>query len=227
MGLRIGGMTYRQIADQSRRIAGCGFEALAWDVLAACRTWDGRAGTRQPAAVTPSTGCNKAVFTAFERTSGPPATFSHLPEEPQTTGRLVDAVLRREHGHMIPVRYASGETSIKDFPDQIVLGHAFYREATAESVSLRRVALRQISDNSWAIDLYIWLAHQLPKLCHPVLTDWKMLSSHFDMGYRHPRQMKAAFIQALQLVLAIYPEAHVEICESGFRLYPARPPVLS
>jgi hypothetical protein len=199
MGLRIGGMTYRQIADQARRIAGCGFDAQTWDGPAACQAGDATAVTNPP---------TKSA-------------------EPRTIGRLVDAVLRREEGHVIPVRYASGTTTIKDFPDRIVLSDPFYREAMTESVSLRRVALRQIGDNSRAIDLYIWLAYQLPKLSHPLIADWNMLSAHFGAGYRHPRQMKAVFIQTLQLVLAIYPEARVEACESGFRLHPSRPPVPS
>lgn len=180
MGIRIGGMTYRQVGDQARRIAGC---------------------TLGIGAVEPS-------------------------DTPVCSGRFVNELLQQKGGALVPVPFTARTVDTANaFPDKIVLSDTFYRVATAEPLLLRAPALRQIVDNSWAIDLYIWLAYQLPRLEAPLHVAWELLFTRFGVGYKYPRQMKAGFVKALQLVLAIYPGAQVEIDDTGFILFPTPPPV--
>jgi hypothetical protein len=106
----------------------------------------------------------------------------------------------------------------------VVLSEAFYCRIVAETATMRPAALRQITDNCWAIDLYVWLSYQLPRLDTPLTVPWATLQAEFGGNYKHARQMKPIFCDALQLVLAIYPQAAVEILAEGLVLKPSRPP---
>jgi hypothetical protein len=110
------------------------------------------------------------------------------------------------------------------FPDRVVLSEAFYCRIVEETATMRHAALRQITDNCWAIDLYVWLSYQLPRLDAPLTVPWATLQAEFGGNYKHARQVKPIFCDALQLVLAIYPQAAVEILAEGLVLKPSRPP---
>lgn len=172
-----GGMSYRQIGDQARRVAACRLDI---------------------------------------REAG---------EEIMSGGRFVESVKVRREGRWASTPIADRAVGTELFPDMIVLDAKFHSLATRSTVRLRAAAIRMISDNSWAIDLYIWLAAYLPRQQAPEHLDWNMLPTYFGLTYKHPRQMRTGFIRALQQVRAIYPEARVEIDESGCWLWPSPPPI--
>ena len=115
-----------------------------------------------------------------------------------------------------------GET---EFPQRVLLDLSYWRAAKIHSCAIRLCALRQLGNNGTAIDLYVWLAHHLPPLRHSQNIGWAELHAMFGGGYRHLRQMKMPFLNALYLALAVYPEAHVESNDAGITLLPSLPPV--
>lgn len=108
-------------------------------------------------------------------------------------------------------------------PESAMLGEAYLRSFRQRCAPLRLSALRQISNSSAAIDLYVWLCHLLPSLREPAWLDWPMVAARFGAGYRDDRQMRRPFTRALELALAVYPEARVDAARDGFTLYPAPP----
>ena len=76
-----------------------------------------------------------------------------------------------------------------------------------------------------AIDVYIWLAYRLHSLNKPTPVSWTAIHSQFGAGFRLVRQIKPTFTEALNLALAVYPEAHVAIEPTGIILYPSPPAV--
>jgi hypothetical protein len=75
------------------------------------------------------------------------------------------------------------------------------------------------------IDTYIWLAYRLHALKRDVEVGWPALYSQFGAGYKHIRQFRAQFIEALQLALAAYPDANVSLGDRGVILRPSRPSI--
>jgi hypothetical protein len=175
MGLKTGGMTYRLIVEQARRIATC--------------------------RMTVTRGVGHDVT--------------------EQSFALVDAILFKSSMQSAFTR----DLAAVVFPDTVVLSEAFHGHIVEETATMKLAALRQISDNSWAIDLYVWLSYQLTRLEAPVSVPWTTFAAGFGVGYKHTRQLKATFRGALQLVLAIYPQANVEILTEGFILRPSPPPV--
>ena len=76
-----------------------------------------------------------------------------------------------------------------------------------------------------AIDAYVWLAYRLHALDWPTPISWIALHKQFGAGFNLVRQFKAKFRGPLDLALAVYPEAKVDICSQGLVLHPSPAPV--
>ena len=77
------------------------------------------------------------------------------------------------------------------------------------------------------IDTYIWLAYRLHALKKEVEVGWPALYGQFGAGYKHIRQFRAQFLEALQLALAAYPDANVGLGDRGVIPRPSRPAIAS
>jgi hypothetical protein len=109
--------------------------------------------------------------------------------------------------------------------DRVLLSEAFFRELKAHPVPIWEPALRHIQNNSSSIDIYIWLAYRLHSLAKPTTVSWTATFEQFGAGYSRLRDFRKRFIDALNLALAVYPEAHVSVEDYGLILYPSAPPV--
>ena len=109
--------------------------------------------------------------------------------------------------------------------DKVRLDEGFWRSLREHPVPVKEEALRAIGTRSFAIDVYIWLAYRLHALTRPTPVTWAAIHSQFGAGFRLVRQIKPTFQEALQLALAIYPEARVDVDESGVMLHPSAPAV--
>jgi len=109
--------------------------------------------------------------------------------------------------------------------DRVLLGETFYRELKAHPVPIWEPALRHINNNSASIDIYIWLAYRLHSLSKPTPITWLAVFEQFGAGYTRLRDFRKRFLPALQLALAVYPEAKVEVADEGLVLHPSRPPI--
>jgi hypothetical protein len=105
--------------------------------------------------------------------------------------------------------------------DCVRLDPSFWRSLREHPVPVREEAIRAIGTRSLAIDVYIWLAYRLHSLAKPTAISWTALYAQFGAGFRLIRQIKPTFIEALNLALAVYPEARVDIEKQGLTLHPS------
>ncbi|CAO3440027.1 Plasmid encoded RepA protein [Azospirillum argentinense] len=109
--------------------------------------------------------------------------------------------------------------------DRVLLSEAFFRELKAHPVPIWEPALRHIQNNSSSIDIYIWLAYRLHVLSRPTTITWPAVFEQFGAGYSRLRDFRKRFVEALQLALAVYPDARVDVEEHGLLLHPSPPPI--
>ncbi len=114
--------------------------------------------------------------------------------------------------------------------DTIVLSETFYNALESHPVPVSEAAIRAISNESWAIDAYIWLAYRLHSLEKPTMVTWANLRDQFGPGpaYQRLSNFKLKFAPVLQSALAVYPEARVDMVsknKQGIILYPSPPAV--
>jgi len=109
--------------------------------------------------------------------------------------------------------------------ERVLLNEEFYRALREHPVPLSEAALRAIGPRSMVIDVYIWLAYRLHALKRDVEVGWPALLSQFGTSYRRLRDFRRDFLMALELAVAVYPEARISIGERGVILRPSRPAI--
>ena len=102
---------------------------------------------------------------------------------------------------------------------------SFFDELKKHPVPVEEAAVRQIANNSMALDVYCWLAYRLHSLSKSTPISWAAVHGQFGAGFRLVRQIKPTFIEALNLALAVYPEARVDMEKQGLVLHPSPPAV--
>jgi hypothetical protein len=111
--------------------------------------------------------------------------------------------------------------------DRVRLDEGFWRSLREHPVPVREEAIKAIGTRSLAIDVYIWLAYRLHALPKPTPVSWPAIHGQFGAGFRHVRQIKTTFLEALGVALAVYPEACVNVEKGGVVLHPSAPAVPS
>ncbi|MEA2777132.1 MAG: hypothetical protein QOF90_2538 [Acetobacteraceae bacterium] len=111
------------------------------------------------------------------------------------------------------------------FPQIAKLSEQFFEQLTTHPVPLDEAAVRAISNNSMALDLYAWLAYRLHALKGVTPVSWTALMGQFGGGYDAVRHFKPTFLDNLRLALAVYRDANVDVTERGVSLHPSRPPI--
>jgi replication initiator protein len=105
------------------------------------------------------------------------------------------------------------------------LSEGFFDQLKRHPVPLEEAAIKAISNNPAALDVYLWLAYRLHVLSGDKLITWQALKGQFGVSYRHLHHFKPRFTQALALATAVYPDARLNVLEEGVVLKPSRPPV--
>ena len=90
---------------------------------------------------------------------------------------------------------------------------------------IEEAAIRAINNNSMALDIYCWLAYRLHVLPGSRAITWKALHAQFGSGFSRLDHFRPRFLENLQLALAVYRDAKVEVSAKGVLLQPSRPPV--
>ncbi|WP_424140579.1 replication protein RepA [Roseomonas chloroacetimidivorans] len=106
-----------------------------------------------------------------------------------------------------------------------VLSQPFFDQLVKHGFPIDEAAIRGLTNNSSAMDAYLWLAYRLHALNAPKRVSWAALWSQHGRGYKELRQFKAKFKPVLKLALAVYREANVEVDEDGIILKPSKSPV--
>lgn len=109
--------------------------------------------------------------------------------------------------------------------DRVRLDPSFWQSLKEHPVPVREEAIKAIGTRSLAIDVYIWLAYRLHSLTKYTPISWTAVHGQFGAGFRHVRQIKPTFLEALHLALAVYPEARVDVEKEGLILHPSPPAV--
>jgi hypothetical protein len=111
--------------------------------------------------------------------------------------------------------------------DRVRLDPSFWQSLRDHPVPVREEAIKAIGTRSLAIDVYIWLAlaYRLHSLTKSTPVSWAAVHGQFGAGFRLVRQIKSTFTEALNLALAVYPEAQVNADKQGLVLHPSPPAV--
>jgi hypothetical protein len=127
---------------------------------------------------------------------------------------------------LIRLRSANDSSSQGQFWDDTVrLSDSFFRALREHPVPVWEPALREISNQSMALDIYVWLAYRLRALAKPTAVSWPAVFAQFGAGFAELRNFKPKFQEALAFALAVYPAAVVKVETTGLVLHPSRPPV--
>lgn len=109
--------------------------------------------------------------------------------------------------------------------DTVHLSERFYEELHRHPVPLLEAAIRALSNNSQALDIYCWLAYRLHSLSRPTMITWAGLMPQFGGAYNDKKEFRRRFLESLQMALAVYPDAKVEVVRGGLKLERSRPAV--
>jgi len=113
------------------------------------------------------------------------------------------------------------------FVEKASLSQSFFEELKKHPVPVEEAAVRQIANNSLALDVYCWLAYRLHSLAGPITVSWKALHGQFGQSVARLDHFKEHFRSVLELATSVYPEANVDETENGggLLLRPSKPPV--
>ena len=112
------------------------------------------------------------------------------------------------------------------FIETAKLSEGFFEQLQKHPVPIEEAAVKQIANNSMALDVYVWLSYRLHSLREARAISWKALHAQFGRGIIRMDHFKQHFRETLELALAVYPEADVALDgTTGIILKPSRPPV--
>lgn len=137
------------------------------------------------------------------------------------TGLVNQAILDRAL-FLDPVEAGAQSTG---FVETARLSEGFYEQLRRHPVPLVEAAIRAVSNNSSALDCYVWLAYRLHSLSRPTSVSFRALRSQFGAGFGRSDNFRRRFLASLSLALAVYPEARVDFGNHAIMLHPSRPPV--
>jgi replication initiator protein len=120
---------------------------------------------------------------------------------------------------------ANDDTGRTHFLERARLSEGFFQRLKDHPVPLVEAAVRALSNNSMALDIYTWLAYRLHAIAGPRPITFKALRTQFGAGFARSDNFRTHFSASLRLALAVYPEARVEIDEGGLVLRPSPAPV--
>lgn len=106
----------------------------------------------------------------------------------------------------------------------IRLNQTFYEEIIKKPVPLDMGALRSLAKtrSPMALDIYAWLTYRYSYLAEPVLIPWHSLQEQFGGDYNRERDFKRKFVQQLQRVKELYPDAKFDVAQDGLKLISSR-----
>jgi hypothetical protein len=111
------------------------------------------------------------------------------------------------------------------FVETARLSETFYEQLKKHPVPLEEPAIKAISNNSQALDVYCWLAYRLHVLPAARTITWPSLFAQFGSSYKKLAHFKMRFVDSLKVAVAVYPDADVDLDERGLIIYPSAPPV--
>ena len=109
--------------------------------------------------------------------------------------------------------------------DTVRLSDEYFKALKEHPVPVWEPAIREISNRSMALDIYVWLAYRLHALRQPLPLSWTAVYEQFGAGFASTGSFRQAFKQSLAFALCVYPEARVDVVDTGLMLYASPPPI--
>jgi hypothetical protein len=81
------------------------------------------------------------------------------------------------------------------------LSEGFFEQLQKHPVPIEEAAVKQIANNSMALDVYVWLSYRLHSLREPKPISWKALHAQFGRGISRMDHFKQHFRETLELAL--------------------------
>jgi Plasmid encoded RepA protein len=111
------------------------------------------------------------------------------------------------------------------FLEQAKLSESFFEQLKRHPVPLEEAAIKALNRHSMALDIYCWLAYRLHSLEAERSVRWSAIKAQFGTGFDRTYHFRPVFLENLNLALASYPAAKVDVTDKGLTLRPAAPPV--
>jgi hypothetical protein len=105
----------------------------------------------------------------------------------------------------------------------LMLSSVLFHSILERSAPLATSAIKQLRKSPMDLDVYAWLVHRLFHLSRPSMVSWEQLSNQFGHNYTLQRKFRHFFLDSLKRVSGVYPEAKLQVGESGILLLPSRP----
>lgn len=113
------------------------------------------------------------------------------------------------------------------WPSEITISDEFYESLKHHALPLDVRGVRGIQHSARALDLYVWLAHRLPRVKSKTgeKITWQALKPQFGGTLSDDKNFKRHMLEALRFVKQAYPKAQIEQVESGLVLKRSDPPI--
>ena len=103
------------------------------------------------------------------------------------------------------------------------LSGVLFHSILERSAPLSTKAIKQLRRSPMDLDVYAWLVHRLFHLSRPSNVSWQQLSEQFGHAYSELRQFRRSFLESLDRVRVVYPDAKLSVGDTGVLLLPSRP----
>ena len=145
---------------------------------------------------------------------------------------LIAEELALDDAEMAGLWTPQAEHEAGSWQSRLRLTNGFFQECVTNPVPIDLRAYKALRGSPLAMDVYTWLTYRMSytqRRSRPIR--WEPLMMQFGSGYNTAteqavRDFKKAFLRALKLVLVVYPQAAVEVSETGLVLLPSPPHVL-
>ena len=114
------------------------------------------------------------------------------------------------------------------WPTTVRLSDEYFASLVRHAVPLDNRAVAALSGSALCLDIYAWLAQRLHRVPagRPQTIPWAVLKEQFGVWYGRLDHFRTYFRAPLKAVLAVYPEARLDIGMAGLVLHHSPPPVL-
>lgn len=107
---------------------------------------------------------------------------------------------------------------------EVVLSTEFFDSILERPIPVDLRVLRALR-SPLQLDLYAWLSHRASYLHQVTIVPWEALALQFGADYGRLRDFRANLLEALEMVLRLYPAARVRPTRFGLELRPSPPHV--
>jgi hypothetical protein len=119
-----------------------------------------------------------------------------------------------------------GRRGQEEFASKTVeLSETFFEAIMRHPVPISERAIQLLGERCMPLDIYLWLAYRLHSLEDSIAISWPALFTQFGANTQMLKHFKPRFARDLEMALAAYQDARVELTERGVVLHPSTPPV--